>query len=78
MSREAAIDVAERTVRTLIQVAAAAALALWVEAGSLAEIDWSVLWQTVVYAVVLALLMSLAGTRRGDPNTASYLDQDAS
>jgi hypothetical protein len=73
MSRFAWLDVVERTVRTAIQVTAAAVLAFWVEAGSFGDIDWNLLWQVAAYAAGLSLLMALAGTRVASPDDGSVL-----
>lgn len=67
-------DTIERVIRTMIQVAAAAVLVLWVDAGSFSNIDWSVMWQVAVYASGLSLLMAIAGKSIGDnPDSGSVL-----
>lgn len=76
MTSSAKLDVIERTIRTTIQVTAGAVLAFWVEAGSFSNISWNLLWQVAVYTAVLSLLMALAGTKRGNPDTASFLDTE--
>lgn len=73
MSKSAWLDVIERTIRTAIQVSAAAVLAFWVDAGSFEGIDWNMLWQVAVYAAGLSFLMALAGTRTGDPENGSVI-----
>lgn len=69
------IDAIERTVRTTIQVTAAAVLALWIQAGSFGNIDWTALWQTAVFAAGLSLLMALAGRRVGSNDDGSFIDK---
>jgi hypothetical protein len=66
-------DTVERVVRTAIQAAAAAVLAVWIEAGSFDNIDWTVVWQVAVFAAGASLLMALASMKIGDPNSASVL-----
>ena len=66
-------DVIERTIRTAIQAAAAAVFAVWIQAGSFDQIEWSVVWQVAVFAAGASLLMALAAKPIGDPNSASYL-----
>jgi Zn finger protein HypA/HybF involved in hydrogenase expression len=66
-------DVIERVVRTAIQAGAAAVLAVWIEAGSFDQIDWTVVWQVFVFAAGASLLMALAAKPIGDPNSASVL-----
>ena len=73
MNKQAWVDVIERTVRTAIQVAAAAVLALWVDAGSFGNIDWNLMWQVAAYAAGLSFLMALAGTRTGDSSSGSFV-----
>jgi hypothetical protein len=73
VSKSAWLDVIERTIRTAIQVSAAAVLAFWVDAGSFEGIDWNMLWQVAVYAAGLSFLMALAGTRTGDPENGSVI-----
>lgn len=63
-------DTIERVVRTAIQAAAAAVLAVWIEAGSFGSIDWNVVWQVAVFASGLSVLMALAGKPLGS-NTDS-------
>jgi hypothetical protein len=66
-------DTVERVVRTAIQAAAAAVLAVWIEAGSFDNIEWTVVWQVAVFAAGASLLMALASMKIGDPNSASVL-----
>lgn len=67
-------DTIERVARTVIQVAAGAVLAVWIDAGSFGEIDWGIVWQAAVYAGGLALLMALAGKSiGGNPDSPSVL-----
>ena len=68
------LDVIERTVRTIIQVVAAACLALWIQAGSFSNIDWTALWQTAAFAAGLSILMGLAGKGFGSPDDGSFRD----
>lgn len=65
-------DTIERVVRTAIQAAAAAVLAVWIEAGSFNAIDWNVVWQVAVFAAGLSVLMALAGKPVGsNPDSPS-------
>lgn len=66
-------DTLERTVRTAVQSAAAAILALWIQAGSFGELDWSAMWQVAVFAVGFTLLTAIAAKPVGDPDSASLL-----
>lgn len=66
-------DTVERTVRTVVQAAAAAILALWIQAGSFSEIDWSAMWQVAVFAAGFTILTALAGKTVGDPQSPSLL-----
>ncbi|GIV03630.1 MAG: hypothetical protein KatS3mg015_2460 [Fimbriimonadales bacterium] len=68
-------DTIERVVRTAVQAAAAAVLAVWIEAGSFDRIDWQVVWQVAVFAAGAALLTALASMRVGDPDSASLLSR---
>jgi hypothetical protein len=61
-------DTIERTVRTAIQAAAAAVLALWVQAGSFSEIDWSAMWQVALFAAGFTVLSALATKNAGANN----------
>lgn len=65
-------DVLERTARTIVQVTAAAVLALWIQAGSFTNLDWTALWQTAVFAAGMSVLMGLAGKGFGSPDDASF------
>ncbi|HET8784136.1 MAG TPA: holin [Candidatus Limnocylindrales bacterium] len=65
-------DAVERVVRTVIQAALAAVLAVWVSAGSFSDIDWNTVWQVALYAGGLALLTALAGSKVGSSNDASF------
>jgi hypothetical protein len=65
-------DTVERVARTTIQVAAAAVLALWIQAGSFSELDWTAMWQASVFAAGLSLLMAIAGKSTGSPDDASF------
>jgi len=69
-------DSLERVLRTTIQVAAAAVLALWIQAGSFSSLDWTALWQVAVFAAGLSLLMAIAGKQTGDPDNGSFLSKD--
>jgi hypothetical protein len=69
------VDTVERTVRTVVQAAAAAVLALWIQAGSFSELDWTAVWQVAVFAAGFTLLTALAGQHSGDPGTGSFLDE---
>lgn len=70
-------DTLERTARTAAQASAAAVLALWIQAGSFNELDWSAMWQVAVFATGFTFLTALAGKTTGDPNSASLLSPDA-
>lgn len=65
-------DAVERVVRTVVQAALAAVLAVWVSAGSFNEIDWNTVWQVALYAGGLALLTALAAKGTGSPDDASF------
>jgi len=69
------IDALERTIRTIIQVTAAAVLALWIQAGSFSNLDWEAVWQTAVFAAGLSLLMALAGRQVGSNKDASFVEK---
>jgi hypothetical protein len=66
-------DTIERTLRTAVQAAAAAVLAVWVQAGSFDRIDWTVVWQVAVFASGASVLTALAARPVGDPDSASVL-----
>ena len=67
-------DTVERVLRTTVQTSAAAVLAVWIEAGSFNEIEWSVIWQVAAFAAGLTVLMALAGKGiGGDGDTGSVL-----
>lgn len=66
-------DTIERVIRTAIQAGAAAVLAVWIEAGSWGNIEWSVVWQVFVFAAGASLLMALAAKPIGDSSSASVL-----
>ncbi len=65
-------DALERLVRTVIQVAAGVALALFIDAGNIADMDWTLLWQSVVFAAIATVLTALAGKTAGSPDDASF------
>jgi ABC-type enterobactin transport system permease subunit len=65
-------DAIERTARTVVQSAAAAVLALWIQAGSFSELDWSTVWQVAVFAAGFTILTALAGKSTGSPDSASF------
>lgn len=67
-------DAVERVVRTVVQAALAAVLAVWVAAGSFSDIDWNTVWQVALYAGGLALLTSLAAKGVGSSDDASFQD----
>ena len=67
-------DALERVVRTVLQAALAAVLAVWVSAGSFSDIDWNTVWQVALYAGGLALLTSLVAKGTGDSDSASFQD----
>jgi hypothetical protein len=66
------LDTIERTVRTVVQAAAAAILALWVQAGSFDKLDWSAMWKVAVFAGGFTVLTALVGGRNGV--TTSFLE----
>lgn len=67
------LDAVERVARTTVQVTAAAVMALWIQAGSFSNIDWTALWQTAVFAAGLSLLMALAGRQVGSNDDGSFV-----
>jgi hypothetical protein len=67
------LDTVERTIRTAVQAAAAAVLAVWIEAGSFDRIDWTVVWQVAVFAAGASVLTALAARPVGDSDSASVL-----
>lgn len=73
MSKAFVLDAVERLAKTAIQAAAAAVLALWIDAGSFSNIDWQSVWQVAVFASGLSVLSSLASWRFGDPDSASVI-----
>lgn len=65
-------DAAERAVRT----AAQALLSIWLVgdvAFSFYDIDWGQALGVAVGAALISILMSIAGGRTGDPNTATFI-----
>ena len=68
-------DAIERVVRTVVQAALAAVLAVWVSAGSFSDIDWNTVWQVALYAGGLALLTALAAKGAGNRDDASFQDE---
>jgi len=68
-------DTAERVIRTALQAAAAAILALWISAGSFDAIDWNDVWKVGLFAAGLSLLTALASMRVGDSDSASVLSR---
>jgi hypothetical protein len=66
-------DTVERTVRTAVQAAAAAVLALWIQAGSFDGIDWSAMWQVAVFAAGFTILSALASKPVGNTDSPSLL-----
>lgn len=75
MNRAAFLDVVERTIRTAIQASAGAVLALWIEAGSFANLDWTLMWQVAAFTTGLSFLMALAGTQVASNNDASFTNE---
>lgn len=65
-------DAVERTIRTVVQSSAAAVLALWIQAGSFSELDWTAVWQVALFAAGFTLLTALAGKGTGSPDDASF------
>lgn len=66
------LDTIERTIRTVIQASAAAVLALWIQAGSFDELDWSAMWKVAVFAGGFTVLTAIVGGRKGD--STSFLE----
>ena len=66
-------DTIERTARTVVQSSAAAILALWIQAGSFGELDWSAMWQVAVFSAGFTVLTAVAAKPVGDPSSASLL-----
>lgn len=66
-------DTIERTVRTAVQSAAAAILALWIQAGSFGELDWSAMWQVALFSAGFTVLTAVAARPVGNPDSASLL-----
>lgn len=77
MSKALLHDSIERALRTALQAGAAAVLAVWLEAGSFADIDWTVVWQVLVFATGASLLMAIVGSRTGNPDSGSVLNPEA-
>jgi ABC-type enterobactin transport system permease subunit len=69
-------DALERTLRTTVQVTAAAVLALWIQAGSFGNLDWQAVWQTAAFAAGLSLLMALAGRQVGSNDDGSFVKKN--
>jgi hypothetical protein len=69
------LDALERVARTTVQASAAAVLALWIQAGSFSEIDWTAMWQVALFAAGFTLLTALAGKGAGNPEDASFLSE---
>jgi ABC-type enterobactin transport system permease subunit len=69
-------DAIERIVRTIVQASAAAVLALWIQAGSFSELDWTAVWQVALFAAGFTLLTALAGKSAGSPDDASFTGGD--
>ena len=70
------IDLAERAGRTFAQVLAAAVLILPQPvpgAFDIRSLDWETSLSLAAGAALLSVLMSLGGTKRGDPESASLL-----
>jgi ABC-type enterobactin transport system permease subunit len=65
-------DALERTARTVVQSSAAAVLALWIQAGSFNELDWSTVWQVALFSAGFTILTALAGKSTGSPDNASF------
>ena len=65
-------DAVERVVRTAVQSAAAAVLALWIQAGSFGEIDWTACWQVALFAAGASLLTAVAAKSSGSSDSASF------
>ena len=65
-------DAIERTVRTVVQAAVGAVLAVIVGSGGWDAISWEVVWKTGAFAGLVALLTALAAKRSGDSDSASF------
>ncbi len=68
-------DAIERTIRTAVQASAAAVLALWIQAGSFGELDWSAMWQVALFASGFTLLTAIAAKGSGSPDDASFTSE---
>ena len=65
-------DAAERAIRT----AAQALLALWAtDISGVLEVDWTQAGSVAALAAVTSVLMSIASTGRGNPETASAVKE---
>lgn len=65
-------DTVERVARTAVQSAAAAVLALWIQAGSFDKLDWTAVWQVAVFAAGASVLTALAAKSSGSSDSASF------
>jgi hypothetical protein len=70
------LDTVERVARTAVQAAAAAVLALWIQAGDFSSLDWTAVWQVAVFAAGASVLTALAGKGTGSPNDASFVSKE--
>lgn len=69
-------DTLERLVRTLVQVAAAAVIVYWQDAGSFDAISWSQVVQIALYSAGLALLTALASIPISGSQSASFRGEE--
>lgn len=74
--REFWIDTVERLARTSVQVAAAAVVVYWQDAGSFDAISWSQVVKIAAYAAGLALLTALASIPVSGSEDASFRGKD--
>lgn len=68
------LDTVERVARTVVQASAAAVLALWIQAGSFDQIDWTTMWQVAVFAGGAALLTAIIAKPVGNTDSPSFLE----
>jgi hypothetical protein len=69
-------DAIERVVRTTIQAAVAAVLAVVVGSGGWDAISWDIVWKTAAFAGLVALMTALAAKTTGSPDNASFTGGD--
>lgn len=67
-------DAIERVVRTVVQAAVGAVLAVVVGSGGWDQLDWDVVVKTGAFAGLVALLTALAASKTGSSDDASFQD----